>query len=57
MPTQLPASPFADLSRPVKRLSVNPLNDDPLPLFLTTPAPEMDRELSAMLRAEFGVRA
>jgi hypothetical protein len=33
----------------------DPFNDEPLPLFLTEPAPMMDRELTAMLRVIFGV--
>jgi hypothetical protein len=57
MPTPLPVSPFSDLSRPVRRLTSNPFNEEPLPLFLTTPAPALDRDLSALLRSEFGVRA
>lgn len=28
---------------------VSPLRDEPIPLFLTEPAPEMDRELEAIL--------
>lgn len=30
------------------------LSDEPLPLFLTDPAPELDRDLEAMLRVHFG---
>jgi hypothetical protein len=32
-----------------------PLRDEPLPLFLTEPAPEIDRDLLAMLRVIFNV--
>lgn len=34
-----------------------PLRDEPIPLFLTEPAPEMDRELEAMLKVLIAKRA
>lgn len=34
-----------------------PLRDEPIPLFLTEPAPEMDRELEAMLKMLIAKRA
>ena len=40
---------------PMSRAAPDPFNDEPLPLFLTEPAPELDRELEALLRVIFGV--
>lgn len=66
--TTLPPSPFesvasameAAASSPLISMSeaaADPFNDEPLPLFLTDPAPELDRDLEAMLRVIFGVAA
>jgi hypothetical protein len=37
--------------------AADPFNDDPLPLFLTDPVPEMDRDLEVLLRIIFGIYA
>lgn len=53
MATHLP-NPFTDLSRPVTRsFAFSHLNEDPLPLFLTQPAPALDDEIEALVRAVF----
>lgn len=47
-------APAADMN-PHAAGAADPFNDEPLPLFLTEPAPMLDRELEAMLRVMFGV--
>ena len=42
---------------PVPDATADPFNDEPLPLFLTEPAPGLDRDLEAMLRVIFGVHS
>ncbi len=44
---------FTDPSDP----AADPFNDEPLPLFLTDPVPEMDRDLEVLLRIIFGIYA
>lgn len=51
------AAACADRNTSTAALLDFPLRDEPLPLFLTEPAPVLDRELEAMLRVIFGVVA
>jgi hypothetical protein len=42
---------------PIEWFDESPLRDEPLPLFLTEPHPDLDRELTALLAVHFGVAA